>query len=126
MRRGPADAATGRWSAGDRPAATRGPRSRSMKNLGRRVARRGFELRRSRRGVVHDHAPARRRAQVDVGRDDRRAGARGAFDGGILLPPLPPPPPPPTGPPQPGPHPGPPPPPPDPRPPPAPPLPPRP
>src|SRR2546428_2346864 len=85
MRRGPADAAPGRRSAGARPAATRGPGSRSMKNLRRRVARRGFGLRRGWRGVVHDHAPARRRAQVDVGRYDRWTGARVAFDGEILV-----------------------------------------
>src|SRR5712691_13361703 len=85
MRRAPADTATGRWSAGARPAATREPRSRSMKNLRRRVARRGFELRGGWRGVVHDHAPARRRAQVDVGRYDRWTGARVAFHGEILV-----------------------------------------
>src|SRR5216684_5956196 len=84
MRRGPADAATDRGSAGARPAATREPRSRSMKNLRRRVARR-FELRGGWRGVVHDHAPARRRAQVDVGRQDRWTGAWVAFDGEILV-----------------------------------------
>src|SRR5438309_9698716 len=68
MRRGPADAAPGRWSAGARPAATRGPRSRSMKNLRRRVARRGFELRRGRRGVVHDRSEERRVGKsVDLG-----------------------------------------------------------